>query len=273
MTPVLTTSILGLVEGLTEFLPISSSGHLIIARELLRINSESGLTVDAILQLGTILAALVYFRDDVLRLIRTAWGIVMRKRDIPADDRTLLYGILIGTLPALVFGLLLEHAMETIFRSAFLVACTLIIGSLLFIFAERFSARRHNSRTMPTVPQSWWIGVFQTFALVPGISRSGSTISGGLILGLTREAATRFSFLLALPIITGSGLLKLASVLKHPSPDIDRMGLAIGFIISFLAGYATIRWLLRYLKTHSLMAFVWYRVALACAVFAYLALK
>lgn len=265
MLSLLDSAILGTVQGLTEFLPVSSSGHLILARELLHINTESGLAFDAVLQLGTILAVFVYFRTDIIRLIRTAIRLCSGQKNTVADtDRTLLLGILLGTTPAILLGILLEKAMDSVFRSALLVACTLVAGSALMIYAER-KAVQHT--TNPTLKHSWWIGIFQTLALVPGISRSGATISGGLILGLTREAATRFSFLLSLPIITGSGLVKLLKIIKHPPTDFTLTTLLIGFLLSFVVGYIAIRWLIEYLKRHSLMAFVWYRLALATIVF------
>lgn len=264
MTAVFQHLVLGAVQGLTEFLPVSSSGHLILARELFGANTSGGLAADAVLQLGTILAVYVYFRREVLDLILTALSLVTgRKKYTGTGEQRILIGILVGTLPALFLGLLLEKTMETVFRSALVVALMLIAGSILFIIAERVAKARLAA---PTVLQSWWIGWFQTLALVPGLSRSGATISGGLLLGLTREAATRFSFLLSLPIITGSGLLKLAEIVRHRPPDIQPLGLALGFLASFVVGYLSIRWLLRYLKTHSLMAFVWYRLALAAAV-------
>jgi undecaprenyl-diphosphatase len=269
MLTVVDSLILGAVEGLTEFLPVSSSGHLILARELLHINTGSGLAFDAILQLGTILAAFVYFRTDIRKLIATFWNIVSRHpaRSSP-EDRNLLIGIILGTIPALALGLFLKHAMETVFRSAGIVALTLIAGSVLFVIAERYAKQTHAS---PTVKDAWWVGVFQTLALVPGVSRSGATISGGLLLGLTRETAVRFSFLLSLPIIAGSGLLELAGVLKQGGTDFNLLNLALGFCVSFILGYICIRWLMVYLKRHTLMAFVWYRCALAAVVLAVLA--
>lgn len=268
LTP-LDSLILGAVQGLTEFLPISSSGHLILARELLDANTESGLAFDAVLQLGSILAVFIYFRSDVGRLVRTAFNwIAGRSKSIPSDDRRLLLGLLIGTVPALVLGFFLEKTMETAFRSPLLVALTLAGGSLMFYMAERFARRTAKS---PTLKQAWWIGCFQSLALVPGVSRSGSTISGGLFMGLTREAATRFGFLLSLPIITGTGLLKFVKIARDGASDFSVLSLALGFATAFVVGYACIAWLVGYLKKHSLMLFVWYRVALATGVLAILA--
>jgi len=262
------SALLGAVEGLTEFLPVSSSGHLILARELLHINTESGLGFDAVLQLAATCAALIYFRKDIMDLLRAGLAWLRGEKQVETE-RLLLVGIIVGTIPALVLGLILQKAMETIFRSALLVACTLILGSILFIYAERKAVQR---ATIPTVKQSWWIGVFQTLALVPGVSRSGATISGGLLMGLTRESATRFSFLLSLPILAGSGLLKLHDILKHPAQDYSLMSLAVGFLVSGIIGYVAIDWLIKYLKRHSLMTFVWYRLGLAAVVLLVLAI-
>ncbi len=262
---------LGIVEGLTEFLPVSSSGHLILVRELFGVNSQSGLAFDAVLQLGTILAVYIYFRRDVWNLILAAWNMATGAwRKVSQEEQTLLYGIILGTVPALVLGLLLQKAMDTIFRSALLVACTLIAGSLLFFLAEHYARLKHHA---VSVKQAWWIGCFQVLALVPGVSRSGSTISGGLFLGLKRETATRFSFLLSLPIITGSGLLKLWDIHKHGATDFTWFGLALGFAASFAVGYLCIAWLIKYLKNNSLKVFAWYRIALAFVVLAILAVR
>lgn len=256
--------LLGAVQGLTEFLPISSSGHLILLREILGINTAGGLAFDAILQLGTILAAAVYFRQTIAELIRDACFILIRKGErVKKENKRLIYALILGTIPAAVLGLFLEEIMETVFRSAALVAIALIAGSLLFIAAEKLSQRR---LVTVNAKQGWWIGWFQTLALIPGISRSGATISGGLLLGLNRVTAARFSFLLALPIITGSGLKKLIDVIKYGSADASALHLVIGFALSFLVGWACIYWLLAYLKRHTLYAFVWYRLALALVV-------
>ncbi|MFZ2804381.1 MAG: undecaprenyl-diphosphatase UppP [Patescibacteria group bacterium] len=256
--------VLGAVQGITEFLPVSSSGHLILARAVLGINTESGLAFDAILQLGTILAAFLYFRKDVWRLMVNAWKIVTKgAKSVDATERILLYAIIVGTIPAGIAGLLLQKTMETDFRSPLIVAVMLLVGSALFVYAEKKS---HQTHANPTVKDGWIVGAYQCLALVPGMSRSGSTISGGLLSGLSRESAIRFSFLLSLPIIAASGLLELVKVIHSGPTDFTLTTLAIGFVTSFILGYIVISWLLKYLKTHSLMAFVWYRCALAVVV-------
>lgn len=254
--------ILGLVQGLTEFLPISSSGHLILAREILGLQQEFGLAVDAILQLATILAVGIYFYKDLISLAKTAVFFILRK-PIDQNIKTLLIAIILGTIPALIAGLLMEKTMETIFRSAELVAITLILGSILFWIAEKMAKQNKPLDTK----KGFLIGLFQTLALVPGVSRSGSTISGSLILGLTREQAARFSFLLSFPIILGSGLKKLFDLQNEQSADILNFPLLLSFVTAFSVGLICIHFLLRYLKNHTLNIFIIYRLALAAAVF------
>lgn len=263
---ILDSVVLGAVQGLTEFLPVSSSGHLILMREMLHINTSGGLAFDAILQLGTVLAALLYFRRDVWRLAKDTVLIVTGKRkQVPTARQHELLAIVVGTIPALVLGLFLEHTMDTLFRSALLVAITLILGSFVFMLAEMHAKQNHRD---VTVKDGIWIGIFQCLALVPGVSRSGSTISGGLFRGLARESAARFSFLLSLPIITGAGMKKLLDVVQERPADIQYLQLALGFIISFGVGLACIHWLLGYLKKHGLHVFAWYRIALGVVVIA-----
>ncbi|MBU1348548.1 undecaprenyl-diphosphatase UppP [Patescibacteria group bacterium] len=263
MTPI-DAILLGAVQGATEFLPVSSSGHLILLRDILGINTASGLAFDAVLQLGTVLAVIVFFRRDIGRLIVAAVRLVTRRgAAVPTADRNMVLALIVGTIPAVILGLTLEKTMETLFRDALLVAGALVAGSALFVVAERYASRRDEA---PTVGRGWWIGMFQALALVPGISRSGATISGGLLLGLTREAAARFAFLLSIPVIGGSGAKKLLDIATETPSDITWFPLALGFVTAFGVGLVVIRWLLNYLKRKSLMVFVWYRIGLAALV-------
>jgi undecaprenyl-diphosphatase len=240
--------ILGLVQGLTEFIPISSSGHLIIAREIFNINGFEALGVDAVLQLATILAVIVYFFRDLPELLR---------------NRIYLLAIVLGTIPAIIFGLLLENQMETVFRSSYLVAWTLIAGAILMYLAEHLA----KADKVLTPLRGFVIGLFQTLALVPGISRSGATISGGLISGLNRVEATRFSFLLAIPIITGSGLKKLLELNSTGGLSDQGFPLLLGSLVAFTSGLLAIHFLIKYLKNHKLTIFIWYRIVLALLIF------
>ncbi len=252
---ILNSVILGLVQGLTEFLPVSSSGHLIIARQLLGIQTTDGLAFDAVLQLATIAAVGVYFFKDLLRLAKT-FILMVRGKVVEAKEKTLLWAIILGTIPAVIFGVLLESKMETIFRNVHLVALTLFLGSIMMFLAEKY-ARQNDSLT---IQKGFLTGMFQTLALVPGISRSGATISGGLFLGLKREDATRFSFLLSFPVILGSGLKKLYDLYKVH--EIATLGspLWIGSAVAFVVGLFAIHFLVSYLKKHTLNIFIFYRL-------------
>lgn len=261
-------ALLGLVQGLTEFLPVSSSGHLIIAREVFGMNTQNGLAVDAVLQLATILAVLVYFRRDILQLAQTAFAFVMRK-PVEAKDKTLFFALILGTIPAVLGGLFLEKTMDTAFRSAALVAWVLIAGSGLFLIAEYIASKRIEKRPL-TLLSGIVIGLFQTLALIPGVSRSGSTISGGLMLGLSREEAARFGFLLSVPIILGSGGKKLLELGSSGLLEAQWIPILVAAVVAFAVGMLVIHYLMRYLKNHSLMVFAVYRVLLAIAVVVFL---
>ncbi len=260
--------ILGIVQGATEFIPISSSGHLIIARKILGTDG-GGLAFDAVLQLATSCALLVYFWKDILKLIVTAWNFVLR-RPIERAEKILLSAIIIGTIPMVVLGLFLEKNMETIFRNVHLVALTLVLGSLLFWIAQKIG----KQDKILSIKKGIAIGFFQCLALVPGVSRSGATISGGLIFGLTQGEATRFSFLLSLPILFGAGFKKLFEV-RHELFSSTTLGasngyglsLLLGSAVAFITGLIAINFLIKYLKTHNLNVFIWYRVALAILIF------
>ncbi len=252
--------ILGIVQGLTEFLPISSSGHLILAREVLGLETDFGLAVDAVLQLATALAVLVYFwRDWVGLLLTLGKFLIGRGREVAPASKTLLLSLTAGTIPAVLFGLLLEDYMETTWRSALLVAGTLAFGAILFVIVERMT---HRSQPL-SMGKAIVIGLFQSLALIPGMSRSGMTIVGGLLMGLSRAEAARFGFLLSAPIIIGSGGKKLLELFSNGYAQQFELSLAAAFIASFVVGMAVIHWLLSYLRTHTLLPFAWYRLALA----------
>lgn len=252
--------ILGVVQGITEFVPISSSGHLILSREILGIASVNGLAFDAVLQLATSLAIFVYFRRDLTNAALYLLG----KRDGKeseslATSETLLKALIVGTIPAVVLGLLLETYMETLFRTPVFVAGTLIAGAILMFGGEYFG--RRNARL--TTKNGWWIGFFQALALFPGMSRSGSTLAGGLFFGLTREDATRFSFMLGFPILLGSGGKKLLDLFASGGIIDFGTSLFVGSVVAFCVGLAAMHYLIQYLREHTLYVFVGYRILLA----------
>jgi len=275
---------LGVVQGITEFLPISSTGHLILAREFFGITSEHGLAIDAVLQLATALAVLIYFRRDLLEVGHALGSFFANRLHVPikyngivspitspavkANNRFLL-ALTLGTIPAVIAGLVLEDYMETIFRSADLVAWMLIVGSLLFLAAE-YAATRYEAggeRREVSPMRGLVIGLFQCLALIPGMSRSGATISGGLFLGLSREEAARFGFLLSLPILLGSGLKKFFELSGEGVLSSMGASIFVSALAAFIVGLAAIHYLLKFLRNHTLLVFVVYRILLAGIVF------
>jgi len=261
MLSVFDSIILGLVQGMTEFLPVSSSGHLVLARDVLHISQSGSLAFDAILQLATACAVVLYFRKDIYDLIL---NLIQKNKDKEKTNLTIY--LIVGTIPAILLGLLLQDYMETIFRSTSLVALTLVIGALIMLVADKVLQKRikNNSQGMNSISKTIGVGLFQCLALVPGMSRSGMTISGGYILGLTKENAIRFSFLLSIPIIVGSGLVKLLDIIKDPSlVQGDMTTLIVGALSAFIFGWIAIGFLLKFLKTNSFKAFVVYRIILA----------
>lgn len=253
--------VLGLVQGLTEFLPVSSSGHLILARDVLNITT-GGLAFDAVLQGATVLAVIIYFWRDIMALIVGSFRYLVTRSE-GRDMFIMSLAIVVGTIPAAIAGIFLEEWMETTFRSATLVAVTLLIGSAIMYAAERMMRRAGERRADATIRDGLIAGLFQMLALVPGMSRSGMTISGGVFAGLAREAAARFAFLLSIPILLGSSLKKFLDL--YQSGDVAHEGtvLIVGCTVAFLSGLAVIHWLMQYLRTRTLMPFVWYRIALA----------
>ncbi len=260
--------ILGIVQGITEFLPVSSTGHLILARDIFGFSSENGLALDAMLHLATAGAVLAYFWRDFLTLAYNAYRMVARK-GVDPDTRTLLFALLLGTLPAVGAGLYLEGYMETVFRSSTVVAWTLIVGSVIMLLAEYTHNNLHKksvSQGRLTVRKGIAIGFFQVLALMPGMSRSGATISGGLLLGLSRETAARFAFLLSFPVILGAGLKKFIELEANGALASEASVIIAGSISAFVVGLAAIHFMITFLRSHTLIPFVIYRVALALGI-------
>jgi len=252
--------ILGVVQGLTEFLPISSTGHLILTRSLFGVADTNALAFDAILHLATATAVIVYFFPDIWALTQAGLR-KLGKLPVNERDETLLYSLLIATVPAVILGLSLESLMESTFRSPLLVAFVLIAGSFLFMYAE-WSYQRKPRTNIINIRKGFKIGLFQCLALIPGMSRSGATISGGMILGLSRVEAARFAFLLAVPVITGAGLKKFLELLGSEG-TVAWIPVLIGAIVSFFVALGAIHFMLSFVKTHTLWPFIWYRIILA----------
>ncbi|TAL49252.1 undecaprenyl-diphosphatase UppP [Patescibacteria group bacterium] len=251
--------LLGAVQGLTEFIPVSSSGHLVLLH-LLGGPTSLDLAIDVLLQLASVLAVIIYFRRDLLRLIQS---LGVEARDEAKGGRTLLLALVAGTIPALIAGLLLEDVMETVFRSGATVAVALLFGSALMFLAERRA--RQGEALSPR--KGFLVGLFQALALLPGVSRSGATISGGLLVGFSREEAVRFSFLLSIPILLGTGLKKLWDLLSTGLLFSLGLPLIVSFALSFLFSLLSIHFLISYLKKHSLNIFIVYRILIAALIF------
>jgi undecaprenyl-diphosphatase len=259
---------LGIVQGLTEFLPVSSTGHLVIARDILGLQTDYGFAVDATFHFATAFAVLFYFRKDFKKIILSAWALI-RKEHIETETKIPLLALLIGTIPGVLFGLALESKIESVFRTPTLVAWALIAGSGLFLLAEYAHKKIKKYQTL-TVDKGFIIGLFQALALIPGISRSGATISSGMLLGLSREASARFAFLLSTPIILGGGAKKLLDLGGTGTVESEWFIIGFGAFIAFGSGLACIHYLLKFLKNHTLLLFVMYRIVLAVAVLLFL---
>lgn len=258
--------ILGIIQGLTEFLPISSTAHLVIVPDLLDWNSQllNSLTFDVALHLGTLLAVLSYFFRDTVELIS---GFIrgISKRNFNHDAKTRFsFLVFIGTIPAGVFGILLDKWVETKFRTPAVLATTLIVIGAVMWYAEKVAKRMKKTGSM-TVKDALIVGFAQALALVPGTSRSGVTISSGLFLGYDREEAARFSFLLSIPVIAGAAILKL-KVFVHGIPQNDLAPLVFGTLFSALFGFLAIKFFMKYLQRHTMNAFVVYRFLFAAVI-------
>jgi undecaprenyl-diphosphatase len=260
--------IMGIVQGLTEFLPVSSSGHLVIVPALLGWTDPfiTSLAFSVMLHLGTLVALLVYFRSDWLAIVPAGIA-ALRERSFGTDpNRRLAWLLLVSTIPAVIAGPILNDRLEAAVRTADDVAVALVIGAAILWLADRVG-RKVDGLDKITFPLAFVFGLAQSIALVPGISRAGITISAGLFAGLTREAAARFSFLMATPIIAGAGLFEARNLLSGDAGVPLQAGpLLVGMVAALIAGLAAIELMLRYVRTRSYGIFVAERVALAALV-------
>jgi len=254
-------AVMGIVEGLTEFLPISSTGHLILAGSLLGLDDDKGKVFDIAIQTGAILAVIMVYwakiRDTVTALPRER------------SARRLTLNVVIGFLPAVVLGLLFGKAIKAHLFTPAVVASTFIIGGFIILWAEKrqqAAVRVHHVDDM-TPMDALKVGLVQCLAMIPGTSRSGSTIIGGMLLGLSRQAATDFSFFLAIPTLIGAGVYSLYKERALLSMA-DMPMFAVGLVFSFISAWFCVRWLLRYIASHSFVPFAWYRIAFGIVVLA-----
>ena len=250
--------ILGIVQGVTEFLPISSSGHLVLLPAALGWPSPS-LVFDATVHLATLIAVVAVFWRDLRGLIVSWLQDLRRGQPLESTESRLAWWVILGTVPGILAGLLLEETFESLFASPHAAGAFLLLTALLLVLAEVFG-RRHRDLTEITWLNALVIGIGQAAAISPGLSRSGTTISVGIFCGLTREAAARFSFILAVPIIAGAGLAQFAELVRHGGLSSEAPLLLVGFVAATISGYVAIRMFLAYLRKRPLYPFAAYCV-------------
>lgn len=256
--------ILGIVEGLTEFLPISSTGHLIIVSDILNFDGPEVNTFSIAIQAGAIFAVCWFYR---MRL----WSIAKNFLK-PGPDRRLTINLIVAFLPAAILGVIFADMIEALLFNAISVAVALIVGGFIIFWIEKIHAKRNYAPRVPkmddmTVKDAFLVGCMQCIAMIPGTSRSGATIIGGLVLGLSRKAATEFSFFLAIPTIFGATVYSLAKIFLRVSTEHSfvwttnmTIGFIVGFVVSFVSALAVVKWLLRYVSSNNFNAFGWYRI-------------
>ena len=257
--------ILGIIEGVTEFLPVSSTGHLTIVEKLMgmRIDDPSLTAFTAVIQIGAILAAIIYFWSDIWRVLSAWWRGLWWKRARRQFDYAYGWAIIIGSVPIAVIGLLFKDQVETVLRSLWFVAVALIGWSLVMWWADKRSEKTsHRSEQQTTWRDTLAIGVGQCLALIPGISRSGATISVGLLRGFDRVTVTKLSFFLGIPALVAAGLLEMLTASKHIAGGVGWTATGLATIVSFVVGYIAISWLLKFVARNDFSLFIWYRVGL-----------
>ena len=251
--------VLGVVQGLTEFLPISSTAHLRIVPALLGWG-DPGAAYSAVIQLGTVVAVLTAFWKDIVKLTRGFVRGLIDRKPFGTEESRLAWFVGLGTIPISVMGLLFKSAIKTSLRSLYVISTSLIVLAIVLFLVERFASHKRTISEL-TLKDGLIVGLWQALALIPGSSRSGTTITGALWLGLRREDATRYSFLLSIPATTLAGLLQLKDLIEATDrPSVA--ALVVGTVVSFIAGLAAISGLLRFVKTHSMLVFVVYRIVL-----------
>lgn len=272
-------AVLGVVQGLTEFLPISSTAHLLVVRRLMGHGDGSKDAFTTVIQLGTLFAVFLYFRADVIRLGRALWDDIRALRPGSTPDAKQGWLIVLGTIPAVVVGYVGKDWLKRTFYELVPIACISIAFALLMAVAEWWAARR-TAGGKPGREEAdigWrdalWVGGFQALSLMPGGSRSGTTITAGLFAGLSRSSAARFSFLLSLPAILGAGLKEAYDDRAELGKPGELVPLLVGLLVSGVVGYLSIAWLLGFLKRHSTAVFVVYRIVMGLAILALVAAR
>jgi undecaprenyl-diphosphatase len=261
--------ILGLVQGLTEFIPVSSTAHLLIVPSVLGWG-DPGAAVSAVIQFGTLLAAIIYFFRDIVRLIAGFFRGLITRRPLADVDSREAWLVVIGTIPIVVLGLLFKKHIESTFRGLWIVTTMVIVVAILMQIAEAYAKRRQlRGFDDMTVTDAVAIGLGQCLALIPGSSRSGSTIMPAIFRGIDRPTAARYSFLLSIPAVGGAGVLELFKE-RHTLGQLGWTPIAVAIVVAFISGYASIWFLIRYLRTHTTHVFIYYRYALGLAMIAML---
>ncbi|CAM02864.1 undecaprenyl-diphosphate phosphatase [Saccharopolyspora erythraea] len=259
--------VLAVVQGLTEFLPISSSGHLSIVSKLF-FGSDAGASFTAVTQIGTELAVVIYFAGDIVRLVVTWFRGLVNAEVRRTQDYRLAWYVIVGSLPIGVLGFLFQDYIRGALRSLWITGAMLILFGILMGLAERFGAQRRGHDKL-TMRDGVLMGSAQALALIPGVSRSGGTITAGLSLGLDRPTAVRFSFLLAIPAVFAAGVSEVSHVFEPSAHGLQPTGaqMIVATVVAGVVGYAVIAWLLRYVQKHSVYLFVWYRIVLGLVLF------
>jgi undecaprenyl-diphosphatase len=265
----------GILQGITEFIPVSSTAHIRIFAEFFGMAEDPGAMFTAIMQIGTELAVLIYFRKDIARIISAWFRKVMFRKDLQieeAADARMGWLIIFGSLPIVILGYLGQDAITTNFRSLWLIASVLIIFGVILGIADRYGKTDKSLKDL-SISHGILYGLAQAMALVPGVSRSGATIAIGRLLGYNREAALRYSFLLAIPAVFGSGLFQLEKAISEKSaePVFSLTETLVATVVAFVVGYLVIAWLIKFITTKSFMPFIIYRIALGGLVMALLA--
>ncbi len=261
--------VLGIVEGITEFLPVSSTGHLTIVEQLLNIpiDDPAVTAYTAIIQVGAIAAAVIYFWKDIVRITAAFLRGAVNREARQGGEWRLSTAVVVGSIPIAVAGFALKDVIEGPFRSLWVVAAGLIGWSVVMVFAERAATQQRDERDV-RLKDGLVIGLVQIFSLIPGVSRSGATISAGLLRDIDRVTATRLSFFLGIPALTAAGIFEAVTLREEITATVGWIPTILGTVVSFVVAYASIAWLLRFVSRNSIIPFVWYRVAIGALLIA-----